>query len=229
MTFQINDPTRLEGVSISDVIPAPSVRRLDLYTGFGKRALDLLIVLLTAPVTVPLMLLTALVVSLDGSSPIYVQRRIGRNGRVFSMLKFRTMVRNADERLEAYLKDDPEAHLEWAYSQKLRHDPRVTRIGAILRKCSLDELPQIINVLKGDMSLIGPRPMMVDQACMYPGRSYYWVRPGISGLWQVTDRNDTAFTARAKYDDKYFYNMSFLNDCLIILKTFVVVLRGTGY
>lgn len=229
MTIHIDDPTRLQGVSISEVIPTQSTRKLDLYTGFGKRALDILIVLLTAPVTFPLMLLMAVAVSLDGGAPLYVQKRIGRNGRVFNMLKFRTMVPNADARLEAYLEAHPEARHEWTHSQKLRHDPRITSIGALLRKCSLDELPQIFNVLLGHMSLIGPRPMMVDQAGMYPGRAYYWVRPGISGLWQVTDRNDTAFTARAQYDDRYFYNMSFINDCVIILKTFVVVLRGTGY
>ncbi|MFD3190083.1 sugar transferase [Sedimentitalea sp. HM32M-2] len=191
--------------------------------------LDLAIVLLTLPVTLPLLVLTALLVSLDGSSPIYVQRRVGRQGRVFKMFKFRTMVSNADQALEAHLRDNPKARAEWDHSQKLREDPRVTRIGTMLRKCSLDELPQVLNVIIGDMSLIGPRPMMVDQTNLYPGRSYYWMRPGISGLWQVTDRNDTAFTARAQYDDKYFYNLSFANDCSILAKTFVVVFRATGY
>ncbi len=229
MTFQINDPTRLEAVSISDVVPTPRTRKSDIYADFGKRVLDLAIVFLTAPVTLPLLLLTALVVSLDGHSPIYVQKRVGKNGRVFKMLKFRTMVPDADQALESYLEKDSDARAEWDHCQKLRDDPRVTPIGSILRKCSLDELLQIVNVVKGDMSLIGPRPMMVDQTGLYPGRSYYWMRPGISGLWQVTDRNDTAFTARAQYDDKYYYNLSLTNDCRIIAKTFVVVLRGTGY
>lgn len=177
----------------------------------------------------PLLLLTALIVALDGHNPVYVQKRVGRDGRIFNMLKFRSMVPNADRILEAHLEADPEARIEWDHSQKLRNDPRVTRFGALIRKCSLDELPQIINVLMGDMSLIGPRPMMVGQTNLYPGQSYYWMRPGISGLWQVTDRNDTAFTARAQYDDQYFHNLSFTNDCSIIAKTFVVVLRGTGY
>lgn len=229
MTFQINDPMRLEAVSIADVVPTSRPRQTDFYSAFGKRALDVLIVALSAPVTLPLLLLTAIFVSLDGRSPIYVQKRVGRNGRVFNMYKFRSMVPDADEILETYLEANPEARAEWDHSQKLRHDPRVTRFGALMRKCSLDELPQFFNVLRGDMALIGPRPMMVGQTNLYPGSSYYSMRPGISGLWQVTDRNDTAFTARAQYDDRYFYNLSFTNDCTIIAKTFVVVFRGTGY
>ena len=216
MTFQVNDPTRLEGVSLSDIVPSTSGHNLDLYTGIGKRFLDMMVVLLTAPVTVPLMLLTAFLVALDGGSPIYVQKRIGRNGRIFSMFKFRTMVPNADARLSAYLSEHPQARAEWNHSQKLRHDPRVTRIGAYLRKSSLDELPQLLNVFWGEMSVIGPRPMMVEQENMYPGRAYYWMRPGITGLWQVTERNNSAFSDRAHYDDKYFYNMTFVNDCKIM-------------
>lgn len=229
MTFQINDPMQLEAVSIADVVPTSRPRQADVYSAFGKRALDVLIVVLSAPVTLPLLLLTALLVSLDGRSPIYIQKRVGRNGRVFNMYKFRSMVANADDILEAYLEANPEARAEWDHSQKLRHDPRVTGFGALMRKCSLDELPQFYYVLRGDMALIGPRPMMVGQTNLYPGSSYYWMRPGISGLWQVTDRNDTAFTARAQYDDRYFHNLSFTNDCAIIAKTFVVVFRGTGY
>ena len=229
MTFQINNPARLDAVPLSEVVPTQRPRQFDIYSGFGKRALDITVILFTAPLTLPILLLTALFVSLDGYSPIYMQKRVGRGGRVFNMLKFRSMVPNADHILEAYLSEHPEARAEWDHSQKLRNDPRVTRFGALMRKCSLDELPQIINVLFGDMSLIGPRPMMVGQKDMYPGQSYYSMRPGISGLWQVTDRNDTAFSARAQYDDQYFHNLSFTNDCTIIAKTFVVVLRGTGY
>ncbi|SFU07755.1 sugar transferase [Sedimentitalea nanhaiensis] len=229
MTIQINDPTRLSAMSISEVVTTQQVHRLDFYSSFGKRALDIAFVLLTLPVTLPMMILAALLISLDGGSPIYVQRRVGRGGRIFKMFKFRSMVPDAERALREHLEANPEALAEWTYSQKLRNDPRVTRLGSIMRKCSLDELPQLLNVLLGDMSLIGPRPMMVDQTNMYPGRAYYWMRPGISGLWQVTDRNDTAFTARAQYDDKYFYKLSFANDCSILAKTFVVVFRGTGY
>lgn len=157
MTFRFDDSARHDGVTFEDVIATSSARRLDFYNSFGKRVLDVLIVLLTAPITVPLMIVLAFAISIDGHSPIYVQKRIGRNGRVFSMLKFRTMVPNADMRLKDYLSEDDEARMEWERSQKLRHDPRVTRLGSLLRKCSLDELPQIINVLMGHMSLIGPR------------------------------------------------------------------------
>ncbi len=229
MTIQINNSAGLRALPISEVVQDQQVRKLDLYASIGKRSLDVLVVLLTLPVTLPLLLVMGLLVALDGGAPIYVQRRVGQGGRIFKMYKFRSMVTDAEGALRGHLDDNPEAQAEWRYSQKLRKDPRVTRLGAIMRKCSLDELPQILNVLKGDMSLIGPRPMMVEQTDLYPGRAYYWMRPGISGLWQVTDRNDTAFTARAQYDDKYFYNMSFASDCSILAKTFVVVFRGTGY
>ncbi|MEY8830417.1 sugar transferase [Sedimentitalea sp. XS_ASV28] len=229
MSFQFPDPARLEAVSIPNIVASSSGSRLDLYTGFGKRLFELALVLIVLPILAPVMLLIALLVSLDGGSPIYIQKRIGKNGRIFRMFKFRTMVPNAEERLAEYLSAHPKALAEWNHSQKLRHDPRVTRIGAYLRKCSLDELPQLINVFLGDMAIIGPRPMMVDQENLYPGRAYYWMRPGISGLWQVTERNESAFSDRARYDDKYFYNMTFVNDCKIIVKTFVVVVRGTGY
>ncbi|MBK0327153.1 sugar transferase [Rhodobacteraceae bacterium F11138] len=229
MTIQFNDPASLNALPISKVVPSQTGRKPDIYASAGKRLLDVLVVLLTLPVTLPLMVLTAVLVSLDGGAPLYVQRRVGRGGRIFKMYKFRSMVPDAERALRKHLETDAEALAEWTHSQKLRKDPRVTPLGAILRKCSLDELPQLLNVLRGDMSLIGPRPMMVEQTNMYPGRAYYWMRPGISGLWQVTDRNDTAFTARAQYDDKYYYNLSFAADCSILAKTFVVVFRGTGY
>lgn len=229
MTFQFNDPAQLKAVSVSKVTPARRRRPMAFYPDFGKRVLDIAIVVLTAPITVPLVALMALLIALEGVSPLYVQKRIGRNGRVFKMVKFRTMVRNADAKLDNYLQENPAAQREWDRTQKLKDDPRVTRVGKLMRKCSMDELPQFWNVLTGDMSLVGPRPMMVDQANLYPGQSYYWMRPGVSGLWQVNERNNSAFTDRAAYDDKYFNNMSFKTDCAIIAKTFVVVFRATGY
>jgi len=229
MTLQINDAIRLNGVSLSDVKPAPRPVTSGFYAAFGKRALDVSLVLLALPFLLPVLAILAFFIALEGVNPFYLQKRLGRDGRVFHMLKFRSMVHNADRALSAYLDANPAAKLEWDHSQKLKKDPRITRVGRLLRKCSLDELPQFWNVLIGDMSLVGPRPMMVDQANLYPGRSYYWMRPGISGLWQVTDRNETAFTERAVYDDKYFHNQSFKMDLGILMKTFVVVFRGTGY
>lgn len=229
MTLHINDPARLEAVSV--VKPVPVVRHsgLSLYRDFGKRALDIAIVLLTAPITLPLFLLLSLMVAIDGQPPFYVQKRVGRYGHVFGMLKFRTMVCDADQALQAHLNDDPKARAEWNRDQKLKMDPRITRVGRILRKTSMDELPQIWNVLKGEMSLVGPRPMMVDQVALYPGEAYYQMRPGISGLWQVSDRNDTTFADRAIYDDTYYEHLSPVTDLIIIAQTFIVVLRGTGY
>jgi lipopolysaccharide/colanic/teichoic acid biosynthesis glycosyltransferase len=138
------------------------------------------------------------------------------------------MVPDAEERLAAHLEAHPAAAAEWGRTQKLRQDPRVTRLGRFLRRSSLDELPQLFNVLTGDMSLIGPRPMMVDQAPLYPGRAYYALRPGISGPWQVSERNATSFADRARFDDRYDRDLSLLTDLRLILATFRAVLRGTG-
>ena len=113
------------------------------------------------------------------------------------------MVHNADELLEAYLAENPAAKLEWDATQKLKRDPRITLVGRILRKTSLDELPQLWNVLNGTMSLVGPRPMMLCQRASYSGQSYYNLKPGITGLWQISDRNESEFIARVRYDDVY--------------------------
>jgi lipopolysaccharide/colanic/teichoic acid biosynthesis glycosyltransferase len=138
------------------------------------------------------------------------------------------MVMNADQKLEAHLAADPAARAEWDEMQKLRHDPRITRVGRLIRKSSLDELPQLLNVLMGDMSLVGPRPMMADQRALYPGRGYYDLRPGITGPWQVSERNATSFADRARFDDKYNQDLSLATDARILACTVKVVLRATG-
>lgn len=207
-------------------------RRDQTYARRFKRAFDvaltLVLLLVSAPVLVPLIGGALLLVSLDGHSPFYKQTRIGRNGKPYQLIKIRSMVPNADEVFEAYLNSNPAARTEWEHHQKLRHDPRVTRIGQLLRRTSLDELPQIWNVLRGEMSLIGPRPMMVSQARLYPGLSYYALRPGITGLWQVSGRHNTSFSDRAIYDDAYLTHISFGMDFVILLRTVGVVLRGNG-
>ncbi len=139
------------------------------------------------------------------------------------------MVPNAHEHLEAYLNANPAARVEWDATQKLKNDPRITKVGRILRKTSLDELPQLFNVIKGDMSLVGPRPMMCSQRDLYPGSAYFKMRPGITGTWQVSDRNDSEFQSRAGFDNGYERNLSFGTDLSILLKTIGVVVRGTGY
>jgi lipopolysaccharide/colanic/teichoic acid biosynthesis glycosyltransferase len=189
---------------------------------------DVLLVVLMAPVALPLILLLLIVVGRDGHSPLYRQHRVGRGGRIYSMLKIRTMVPDAETRLAAHLESDPEARQEWDSLQKLRRDPRVTRFGQFLRKSSLDELPQLWNVLKGDMSLVGPRPMMPDQAPLYPGEAYYRLRPGITGFWQISDRNNSTFAARAVHDTAYAGRVSLRTDLGVLFSTVGVVVRGTG-
>lgn len=207
--------------------PAPPVA--GSYGAIGKRLLDIVLVVLTAPLWLPLVAIFALLVSLDGHSPFYTQARVGRNGRVFRLFKLRSMVPDADARLEAYLAANPAARAEWNATQKLKNDPRITRMGRLIRKTSVDELPQLLNVLLGDMSLVGPRPFMVCQDHLYQGRSYYRMRPGLTGLWQVSDRNECTFVKRADYDEVYGRVMSLRTDVMVLWRTVAVVLRGTGY
>jgi lipopolysaccharide/colanic/teichoic acid biosynthesis glycosyltransferase len=204
-------------------------RRRGLYRNAAKRCLDIVLVLLTLPVSLPIILGMMCFTALDGGSPLYSQKRLGRGGRIFYMVKMRTMVPGADALLEDHLGKDPEARREWDATQKLKRDPRITRVGRFLRKSSLDELPQLWNVLKGDMSLVGPRPMMVEQEALYPGRAYFELRPGITGSWQVSERNESSFAERAKFDSQYLDSVSFYVDLAILFRTVAVVLRGTGY
>jgi exopolysaccharide production protein ExoY len=199
-----------------------------LYARHGKRALDLLLVLLSAPVALPVVLLLALLIRSEGGPALYGQPRVGRGGRLFTCWKLRTMVVDADARLSAYLSANPAAAREWDERQKLRVDPRVTRFGAMLRATSLDELPQLWNVLTGEMSLVGPRPFMPEQEELYPGRAYYAMRPGLTGFWQVGDRNDSSFAARAVHDARYAREISFGVDVATIMATVRVILRPTG-
>ncbi len=194
-----------------------------------KRGIDVLAVLATAAVTLPLIVLMALCISLDGNAPLYSQKRVGKGGRIFTLWKLRSMVPDADARLEAHLAADPAARAEWNRTQKLKDDPRITRIGRLLRKCSADELPQLWNVLKGEMSLVGPRPMMPEQASLYPGTAYYALTPGITGSWQVSARNESSFADRARFDNDYDRRISLGTDLGILLATVRVVLRATGH
>lgn len=217
------------GASAPATTPAAAApRRPGLYRNGGKRVLDVVLVLAAMPIVLPVLALLALLVAASGGRPFYRQDRIGRGGRVYRIWKLRTMIPDAEARLAAHLAADPAAAAEWARTQKLRRDPRVTPLGRLLRRSSLDELPQLFNVLAGDMSLIGPRPMMVDQAPLYPGRAYYALRPGISGPWQVSARNATSFADRARFDDAYERDLSLAGDLRLILATFRAVARGTG-
>jgi lipopolysaccharide/colanic/teichoic acid biosynthesis glycosyltransferase len=200
-----------------------------IYRRFGKRALDVTAVLMASLFVLPVVGLLALLVARDGGKAFYTQDRVGRNGRIYKIWKLRSMVSDADARLEAHLAANPEARAEWDATQKLKNDPRITRFGAILRKSSMDELPQLWNVLTGDMSLVGPRPMMPCQMELYPGRAYYNLRPGITGSWQVSARNASTFADRAKFDTTYDRALSFIADTKLLIATVRVVLKGTGY
>ena len=202
------------------------VPRHGLYRSSLKRSLDVLLVLMALPVVLPLVL--ALIVLMDGSNPFYSQERVGRGGHRYRMWKLRSMVVDADKRLQGHLDTNPEARAEWEQTQKLRHDPRITRFGRILRKSSLDELPQLWNVLIGHMSLVGPRPMLPEQQALYPGSSYYGLRSGLTGLWQVSERNQSTFASRAMYDDDYDRSISLRTDALVIWRTVGVVMGATG-
>jgi lipopolysaccharide/colanic/teichoic acid biosynthesis glycosyltransferase len=199
-----------------------------IYRGTFKRLLDIVLVLLAAPIVVPTVAILALLTALDGHSPFYKQTRLGQGGRMFTLWKLRTMVVDADRRLADHLLSSEKARLEWNAYQKLASDPRITMVGLLLRKSSLDELPQLWNVLKGDMSLVGPRPMMPEQRVLYPGHAYFALRPGLTGLWQVSDRNASTFAQRAEFDTLYEREVSLLTDVKVLFATVGAVLRATG-
>lgn len=204
------------------------VRGAGVYAQGLKRFLDVVIVMAVLPFLLPFFLIAGLLISLDGHSPFFLQERVGLHGKRFKMWKFRTMVPDAEQHLERYLSKNPEARAEWQEKQKLTDDPRCTSFGRMLRRTSMDELPQLFNVLAGDMSLVGPRPMMPSQQALYPGHAYYRLRPGVTGSWQVSARNESSFAARANFDDSYEANISLLQDIAIATRTIGVVMRGTG-
>lgn len=197
-----------------------------------KRGFDLLVSALLLLLFSPLLLAMAVAIRLDTPGPVtYSQRRVGRQGKQFRCLKFRSMARNADEILERWKQDNPELYKEFLVSFKLRDDPRVTRVGKLLRKTSLDELPQLLNVLRGDMSLVGPRPVPEQQLREQYGSAaqlYVRVRPGMSGLWQISGRSDTTADQRVILDEWYILNWSFWYDIVILIQTAWIVATGKG-
>lgn len=195
-----------------------------------KRIMDVLgslgIIILLSPV----LLYIYFSVKKDGGNAIYGHPRIGRNGKIFKCLKFRSMVVNSKEVLDELLRTDPEARAEWEKDFKLKNDPRITKIGAFIRKTSLDELPQLFNVLKGEMSLVGPRPIVADELERYQDDVEYYLmaKPGMTGLWQVSGRNDVDYNTRVYFDSWYVKNWSLWNDIAILFKTVNVVLKKDG-
>jgi len=205
----------------------PSARRsLDLI-----RLMDVCIALAALIFLAPLMILAAACVRLqDGGPALFSHERIGRGGRTFKCLKFRSMVLNSSNRLAELLAKDPAARAEWERDRKLRRDPRITPLGVFLRKSSVDELPQLINILRGDMSLVGPRPIVDDEAAKYGRffRYYAAVAPGLTGVWQASGRNDVDYRQRVAMDVLYVRRRSLAFNFLIILKTVPAVLFRSG-
>jgi lipopolysaccharide/colanic/teichoic acid biosynthesis glycosyltransferase len=201
---------------------------------FLKRAIDLIVSLSVVTAFLPCFAMLIILVALDGGPVFYTQRRVGQGGRTFLCWKFRTMVVNADEKLEALLATDEKARQEYATFWKLKDDPRVTRIGRLLRRYSLDELPQMLNVIKGDMSIVGPRPRSVKEMEFFrsnmpeSAQSYKEVRPGLTCLWQVCGRNCLGLEAKGQLDDWYSRNWSIIGDFAIVIATFPVVIRAKG-
>ncbi|MGR3715050.1 MAG: sugar transferase [Shimia sp.] len=202
--------------------------RRGIYRSFIKRGFDLMFVAMIALPVCFVVLVLALLIARDGASPFYRQDRVGRDGKIFRMIKLRSMVPNADQKLEAFLRQNPSARREWDEMQKLSNDPRITTIGRLIRKSSFDELPQFWNVLRGDMSVVGPRPMMPEQVELYPGTAYFTMRPGITGFWQISDRNECSFAERAIHDSHYDRALSLRTDLTVVIRTVAVVALGTG-
>lgn len=197
----------------------------------AKRLFDILFASAMLTGFLPLFLLIGLTVLVtDGGQPFYGHTRIGRGGRKFKCLKFRSMVKNSDEVLAKLLASDPEAAREWAETRKLRNDPRILPVlGHLLRQSSLDELPQLINVLRGEMSIVGPRPVVEDELEYYGEHSdlYLAVRPGLTGPWQAGDRSNDSYENRVRLDADYVSNWSMALDMRIVAKTAKVFLRGS--
>lgn len=218
-------PPRNGGVSPND-----QVRRSAKSISYG-RAFDIAIALMAILVFLPFLLLAAVAIKLSAPGPVmFVQRRVGRDGKLFPCLKFRTMVVNSQEVLSALLETSCEARAEWERDQKLRCDPRITPIGAILRKSSLDELPQLFNILAGHMGVVGPRPIVEAEIRRYGHRfeAYCSVRPGLTGLWQVSGRNEVSYDIRVRLDALYALRKSVLYDFGICMRTIPAVLGSRG-
>jgi exopolysaccharide production protein ExoY len=204
----------------------------EMFRAVAGRVIDLTIATFVLAMMLPALLIIALFIwSADGASPIFAHRRVGRGKRLFPCYKFRTMVPDAEKRLRAFLEQNASAAEEWRRDRKLRDDPRVTALGRFLRKSSLDEIPQLVNVLLGHMTLVGPRPIVEEEQARY-GKylvHYCSVKPGITGLWQISGRNDVSYRRRVALDTYYSRSKKSLRfDLLILTKTIPAVVLAKG-
>lgn len=224
----------MKSATRSAVSPLSSSNECDLsfpIGGIAKRSFDVSSALLAILILSPIFLMIMALVKFNDRGPaFYGHRRVGHNGRTFHCLKFRTMVTNGDEVLRQYLAANPEAAEEWKATRKLKNDPRVTAIGNVLRKLSLDELPQLINIIRGEMSVVGPRPVVDEELNYYESAASYYLstRPGLTGLWQISGRNDVSYKERIDYDTQYVRNWSMMQDVCIIFKTIPAVCMSRG-
>lgn len=201
------------------------------YYRVMKRIFDLVVTLLSLVIFLPVGLIIAALIYITDPGPVlFAHRRVGQHGKEFPCYKFRSMIVNSQEYLEKYLVENPEAREEWERDFKLKDDPRITKIGHFLRKTSLDELPQLINVLKGEMSLVGPRPIVQAEVEKYGEyiQDFYLVPPGITGVWQVSGRSDTTYEERVQMDSWYVHNWSVWIDIVYLIRTVTVVLERKG-
>jgi len=223
---------RREDLQAANYFVAPALRKIRRRpsTSKRKRITDIVVASTALFFFSPLFALIYILVRLDGGDAFFAQDRIGKDGRVFRCYKFRSMLPNAERRLEQLLTTDPARRLEWERDQKFHDDPRVTAIGKFLRRKSLDELPQLWNVLKGDMSIVGPRPIVADEKSKYGEAFWYYIncRPGLTGAWQVSGRNNTTYDQRVSLDSKYALSWSLRKDILIMFKTLGVVWAERG-
>lgn len=199
--------------------------------GLSKRMFDIVVAGAGMVVATPLIIGAAIAVRLTSPGPIFfAHERVGCGGRPFKCFKIRTMMANGDQLLAEVLANDPAAAAEWAESRKLRNDPRVTRVGRFLRKTSLDELPQLLNILRGEMSVVGPRPIVEAELLRYGSdvHGYLRTRPGLTGSWQISGRSDLAYDARVKLDAQYVATWTLMRDILIVSKTVPAVMRARG-
>jgi len=202
------------------------------YRRIFQQTYNYLLALMLLPAILPVIGLFAILIKRESKGPVFfAHNRVGQDGKIIPTYKFRSMYSDAKERLDKLLKENPEAKAEWEKTFKLKNDPRVTKIGAFLRKTSLDELPQIFNVLKGEMNFVGPRPVIQEEIDRYykeDAEYYFMVKPGITGLWQVSGRSDTDYNFRVKTDKWYVSNWSLWLDIVILIKTIKVVLKRDG-
>jgi lipopolysaccharide/colanic/teichoic acid biosynthesis glycosyltransferase len=224
-------------MSLLDLVDSTNPEQLEivrrgpaLYRRAGKRAMDLLLAFAVLPIAAPVIAILWTITAMDGGNGFFGHKRIGRQGKVFRCWKIRTMVVDAETRLREHLERDPEAAEEWARNRKLTNDPRITRFGDFLRRTSLDELPQIWNVIKGDMSFVGPRPVVRTELHKYGEFRpvYLSMKPGVTGLWQVSGRNEVSYSDRVQFDLDYSSQLSLLTDIRLIFMTGLTILAGTG-